>query len=146
MAKAGGDDDDIIVDINVTPLVDVVLVLLIIFMVTARLMIAPTIPVELPKASTGEDASKNASPLAITLAYAAPDQPTPMYLNGQAINQQQLELRIQQELGKQKKNLQVIIAADQRVTHGKVMTLLDMLRRMGVEQYAFNIDPGAAQR
>lgn len=145
MAKAGGDDDDMIVEINVTPLVDVVLVLLIIFMVTARLMVSPTIPVELPKASTGEDASKNASPLAITLSYAPPPQATPMFLNGQPIERQQLELRIQQEILKQKKNLQVIIAADQRVTHGKVMALLDMLRRLGVEQYAFNIDPGSSQ-
>lgn len=143
MAKAGGDDEGMIVEINVTPLVDVVLVLLIIFMVTARLMISPTIPVELPKASTGEDQSKNTSPLAITLAYAPQGQPTPMFLNGQPIQPQQLESRIQQEVQKQKKSLQVIIAADQRVTHGKVMRLLDMLRRLGVEQYAFNIDPGA---
>ena len=48
------DDDDIIGDINVTPLVDVCLVLVIIFMVTAPMMADPKFKVELPKAETGE--------------------------------------------------------------------------------------------
>ncbi|TNE52086.1 MAG: biopolymer transporter ExbD [Deltaproteobacteria bacterium] len=139
MAKAGGDDEGMIVDINVTPLVDVVLVLLIIFMVTARLSIPPTVPLELPKASTGEQSTKFA-PLAISLAYAPPKQPTPLYLNGTLISYDDLKKKVAAEVKRQKKDLQVIIAADRRVMHGKVMSLLDLLRRLGVEQYAFNID------
>ncbi len=139
--KSRGDDDDMIVDINVTPLVDVVLVLLIIFMVTARLMIPPSIPLELPKASTGENNQKDMS-LAITLSYAPKGKPNPLFLNGKKITYPQLTTKIQQAVKKKKKDLQVIIAADRRVLHGKVMSLLDMLRRLGVEQYAFNIDPG----
>ncbi len=139
--KSRGDDDDMIVDINVTPLVDVVLVLLIIFMVTARLMIPPSIPLELPKASTGENNQKDMS-LAITLSYAPKGKPNPLFLNGKKITFPQLTTKIQQAVKKKKKDLQVIIAADRRVLHGKVMSLLDMLRRLGVEQYAFNIDPG----
>ncbi len=139
MAKAGGDDEGMIVDINVTPLVDVVLVLLIIFMVTARLSIPPTVPLELPKASTGEQSAKFA-PLAISLAYAPPKQPAPIYLNGTLISYDDLKKKVAAEVKRQKKDLQVIIAADRRVMHGKVMSLLDLLRRLGVEQYAFNID------
>ena len=52
--KLGGDDDAPIVDINVTPLVDIVLVLLIIFMVTATYIVTPSIKVNLPEAATGE--------------------------------------------------------------------------------------------
>jgi len=56
MAGGGSsrDDEDLITGINVTPLVDVVLVLLIILMVTATAIVSKTIPMELPKASTGE--------------------------------------------------------------------------------------------
>src|SRR6267142_5501484 len=57
---AGGDDDDIVAGINITPLVDVCLVLVIIFMVTAPLMSDPVIKVTLPKAHSekGEEADK----------------------------------------------------------------------------------------
>ena len=48
------DDGEMITDINVTPLVDIMLVLLIIFMLTANLIVAPSIKVDLPKAATGE--------------------------------------------------------------------------------------------
>ena len=51
---ASGDDDELITQINVTPLVDVVLVLLIILMVTATAIVSKTIPMELPTAATGE--------------------------------------------------------------------------------------------
>ena len=50
---AKGDADDAITDINVTPLVDIVLVLLIIFMVTAKLIVSQSVPLDLPKAATG---------------------------------------------------------------------------------------------
>ena len=142
--KSRGDDDDIIVDINVTPLVDVVLVLLVVFMVTARLMIPPSIPLELPKASTGENNQKDLS-LAISLSYAPKGQPNPLFLNGKKITYPQLTLKIKQAVKKKKKDLQVIIAADRRVLHGTVMSLLDMLRRLGVEQYAFNIDANVSK-
>src|SRR5690349_24023652 len=53
--RRGGDDDDLITDINVTPLVDIVLVLLIILMVTASYIVSKTIPMELPRSATGEN-------------------------------------------------------------------------------------------
>ena len=53
-AKLGGNDDDPIVDINITPLVDIILVVLIIFMVTATYIMEPSIKVSLPEAATGE--------------------------------------------------------------------------------------------
>jgi biopolymer transport protein ExbD len=56
VAGTGGDDDDLIADINVTPLVDVVLVLLIIFMVTATYIVRASIEVDLPRAAHGGEA------------------------------------------------------------------------------------------
>src|SRR5262249_33332305 len=63
----GNDDDSgrMIVDINVTPLVDITLVLLIIFMVTASLIVNPAIKVDLPKAASGTEQTKTT--LALTL-------------------------------------------------------------------------------
>src|SRR3954454_18628788 len=51
---ANNDDDGLIAGINVTPLVDVTLVLLIIFMVTARIIVSQGMPMDLPKAASGE--------------------------------------------------------------------------------------------
>ena len=59
MAGKAGVDDDIMSDINVVPLVDIVLVLLIIFMVTASFIVKPAIEMELPKADTGEHNERN---------------------------------------------------------------------------------------
>ena len=53
--STSGGDDEPIVGINVTPLVDVVLVLLVVFIVTARLIVADTLPLDLPTASNGTE-------------------------------------------------------------------------------------------
>ena len=139
-----------IVDINVTPLVDVVLVLLIVFMVTAQLMIAPSIPVKLPKASTGEQ-TKSTS-IAITLKKDSQAASVQYYLNGgKALTRSQirskivaLATRIQREnkaRKQSKKKLQAIVSIDHTVMFGKVVWLLDLLRKLNIEDYAFNIDP-----
>ena len=53
--KNSNNDDDIISDINITPMVDIILVLLIIFMVTASVIVTPAIKVDLPKAANADD-------------------------------------------------------------------------------------------
>ena len=55
MAGGASDSDEAIVGINVTPLVDITLVLLIIFMVTARIIVSQSVPMDLPKAASGTD-------------------------------------------------------------------------------------------
>jgi len=140
MAGKAGGDDGAIVDINMTPFVDVVLVLLIIFLVTARLMMNPSIPVELPKGATGEESKS--SPIAITISKPKNSAKEKYYINGKPVRSEDLSALIKSRLDKVgKKNLQVIIAADQSVLHGRIIWLLDTLRRMGIENYAFNIDP-----
>src|SRR5215813_12848322 len=60
------DDDDVITGINVTPLVDITLVLLIIFMMTASYIVSPAIKVELPKAATAESVVQSMLALVLT--------------------------------------------------------------------------------
>src|SRR3954466_7985944 len=54
-ASSNQDDDGMVSGINVTPLVDITLVLLIIFMVTAKLIVSKSVPLDLPKAASGSD-------------------------------------------------------------------------------------------
>ena len=125
------DDDEIISDINVTPFVDISLVLLIIFMVTATYIVAQSIPVDLPEAGTGEDV---VTTLAITITKNGDT-----YVDGAKKD----EAGIKEVILKTKKNnddVRVIIAADKVVQHGQVIRIIDLVRKLGISKFAINID------
>lgn len=132
MAAIQNDDDEMITGINVTPLVDVVLVLLVILMVTATYLVARTIPVDLPKAQTGEAST---SPLAITL-----DASGALYLDGARVSKSELRARIG-ERRRREPETRALIAADGSLAHRRVVSLVDLLRSEGVTQFAINVDP-----
>ena len=134
-AFGGGDDDNgMIVGINVTPLVDITLVLLIIFMVTASYIVSPAIKVDLPKAASGSDQTKTT--LALTIS-----KDNQVYLNGERSSDQKIVDYIHGELPKNP-DLQAIIAADKVVSHGDVIHIIDLVKRSGVHRFALNVDPG----
>jgi biopolymer transport protein ExbD len=135
-ASFGGDDDggQMIVGINVTPLVDITLVLLIIFMVTASYIVNPAIKVDLPKAASGTEQTKTT--LALTIAKDGV-----VYLNGERTNDSGIVQYIGGELPKNP-DLQAIIAADKVVPHGDVIHVIDLVKRSGVHRFALNVDPG----
>src|SRR5215210_2728714 len=116
-----GDDDSgrMITDINVTPLVDIVLVLLIIFMVTTTYIVNPSIKVELPKAATGTEGNRTTLGLTLTKDGG-------VYLNGQKSDDAAVSRFIAAELPKNP-DLQAIIAADKVVAHGSVVHLIDLV-------------------
>lgn len=133
MAGGGSrQDDDMITDINVTPLVDIMLVLLIIFMLTANLIIAPSIKVDLPAAATGEGSEP--STIALTLT-----KDNKLYLNGAESTEAAVRAFVPPELEK-KPELQAIIAADKEVSHGEVVHLIDLVRQLGISKFALNIE------
>ena len=137
-ASGYGNDDDsgrMIVDINVTPLVDITLVLLIIFMVTATYIVSPSIKVDLPKAASGSDQTKTT--LSLTLAKDGA-----LYLNGERSNDAAVAKFIGDSLPANP-DLQAIIAADTVVAHGEVVHVIDLVKRAGVHRFAINVDPGA---
>jgi biopolymer transport protein ExbD len=130
-------DDDggrMITDINVTPLVDIVLVLLIIFMVTTTYIVNPSIKVDLPRAATGSD--QNRTSLALTLTKEGT-----LYLNGERSDDAGVTRYIAAELPKNA-DLQAIIAADKVVPHGNVVHLIDLVKRAGVHKFAINVEAG----
>ena len=133
------EDDDsgrMITDINVTPLVDVTLVLLIIFMVTTSLIVNPSIKVDLPKAVTGNDQARTT--LALTLTKDGQ-----LYLNGERTDEAQVAKQIAAELPKNP-DLQAVIAAATVVSHGSVVHIIDFVKRAGVRKFAINVDSAAS--
>jgi biopolymer transport protein TolR len=133
---AGGfqdeDSERMIVDINVTPLVDIMLVLLIIFMVTASYMVNASIKVDLPKAASGSEQPRTT--LALTL-----DKDSVLYLNGERSDEARVTSFIAAELPKNP-DLQAIIAADKVVPHGNVVRVIDLVKRAGVHKFAINVE------
>lgn len=133
---AGGlnfDDDDGIVDINITPFVDVMLVLLVIFMVAATYIVKPSIEVELPKAASGGETLDKTLSIALSLDGT-------LFLNGEKITRAELASECA-KLAKSNPKVQAMISADKRTSHGEVVKLIDLVRLNGVLSFAINIDP-----
>jgi biopolymer transport protein ExbD len=123
---------ELIQGINVTPLVDVVLVLLIILMVTAVHTVSRALPMELPKASTGE--TNKAAPLAISI-----DASGALYLDGKALSRE--ELRTQVRKKSREREASALIAADGGAAHRMVVAVIDLLRGEGITRFAINVAP-----
>jgi biopolymer transport protein ExbD len=135
-----GDDDQgpMIVNINVTPLVDITLVLLIIFMVTASYIVSRAIHIDLPKATSGVEQARTSLGLALTKDGA-------LFLNGAPSSDDAVLRFIGGELPRNPE-LQAVISADRTVPHGDVVHLIDIVKRAGVRRFAINVDPGATTR
>ena len=119
-------------ELNVTPLVDVALVLVIIFMVTAPLMHQPTLPVKLPLTSANE--TKEPVQIAVTLS---PDGR--MALNEKVLNEEALFAGVEQALAEEPDSL-VVLRADRSVDATRVVALAKRLRTSGARRIAIGAD------
>lgn len=157
MASAQQSPDEEITGINVVPLVDIVLVLLIIFMVTANVIARPAIDMELPAADTAERKERNQFSLLlgkdgsvaigdkrideesfsrelqrITKDYKNQKQKTAAAA-GSELSDHQLTLHARNELT-------MVLQADAAVSHGRIIHFIDEARKAGIVKYAFNVD------
>lgn len=132
MAAQTSNEDEPIAAINVTPLVDVMLVLLVIFMITAPVLYQSAIKVELPKAASGEQLLK--SPLEFTITQAGE-----VLWDGKALSWDELSATVVEAV---KGHLEetAVISADQATPHGSVIRLMDMLRQAGMARFALHVD------
>lgn len=126
------ENNESIADINVVPLVDIILVVLIIFMVTAPMFIKPTINVNLPKAASGDQTA----PSKLNIALTADGR---INLNGTFVDEATVKQKAMDEVAKNA-DIQAIISADKDVPHGKVVGLLDIVKSAGVKKFAISID------
>jgi len=131
-ASGGGDREDLISDINVTPFVDIILVVLIIFMVTTPIIMKPSINVNLPKAASGEEST----PTPLTVSINAGGD---MFLNGKPASELELTEFAKKAIA-EKPDTQAIIAADKDVPHGRVISALDAIKSGGITRFAISID------
>jgi biopolymer transport protein ExbD len=132
MAGRMSDSDEALSEINVVPLVDIILVVLIIFMVTAPMIMKPSINVNLPKASSGD--KTEAKQFNITISADGK-----ILLNGQVSDTTALKLAAEIE---QKKNpeIQAVIQADKNVSHGQVVSVMDAIKQGGIKKFAISVD------
>jgi biopolymer transport protein ExbD len=129
----GGGDDEPIAAINVVPLVDIILVVLIIFMVTAPLVLKPTIDINLPKSSSGETSS---APTPLNIAVGRDGT---ISLNGQVTTLQDVTAFVTKTV-QQKPDTAAILQADKSVTLERLTEIIDVVKSAGVKKVAFSIE------
>ncbi len=134
---AQGSEDDAIVGINVTPLVDITLVLLIIFMVTAKIIVSQSVPLDLPKAATGQDVQVVFSIELHSNGDVVVDQ--------KRVSDDEALLPLAREAHARNADLRAVIKADATVQHGRVIHVLDLLKQAGVSKIAFGVTPIAPE-
>ena len=136
-ASSSNDDDGMVTGINVTPMVDITLVLLIIFMVTAKLIVSQSLPLDLPKAANGQDVQMI---FGVEL-HANGDT----VVNGSRIAGDNGVLPLAKEQLARNPELRAVIRADTTVQHGRVIRVLDLLKQGGVSKIAFGVTPIPAE-
>jgi biopolymer transport protein ExbD len=123
-----------ITGINVTPLVDITLVLLIIFMVTAKLVVSRAVPMDLPKAATGGEVQQIFS-VSIRSDGALFVDGSPIAGDTELLQSGKRSLAAHPEL-------RAVLQADGSVPHSRVMHTLDVLRQAGLTRVAFGVQQG----
>ncbi len=131
-ARTGNDDGATINEINVVPLVDIILVVLIIFMVAAPLVMQPKIDISLPKSSS-TDIDKSKKPMKIVLGKKGE-----LFIDSKTLSLEQLKaeslLRI-----KENPEINALLVADKEVTLAMVTEIIDTVKSQGMKKVAFSI-------
>lgn len=126
------EDDPLIADINVTPFVDVVLVLLVIFIVMAPAMVKDTLGIRLPKAASADGSAMDTIGVAVT-------RQGQILLNGTIATEDAVVAAVKSALAKNP-NSQAIIAADGESRHSDVVRAIDLVKGAGMNRFALQIE------
>jgi biopolymer transport protein TolR len=118
-ADLGTENDELMSQINITPFVDIILVVLIIFMVTATAIVRQAIEVKLPDAASGTTAETS-----VALSIDAQGR---WYLDGSPVTPDGLRAALRQARARAGEELTCLLAADHRVSHGEVVRAIDVI-------------------
>jgi biopolymer transport protein ExbD len=121
-----------IVGINVTPMVDVVLVLLVIMMVSATYIVQQSLKVELPKTATSDEAAS--SPAAVTITKDGA-----YFFGGTPVDEKQLTLDLRSAV-QTNPDVNLIVTADEHAFHGSVVHVIDVAKVEGISKFAINVE------
>lgn len=134
MAIRMNNDDDAIVDINITPFVDVVLVLLVIFMVTAHFIVSRGMNLQLPKAASIEQIKRQKN---LNISISKDGRYS---LDGHAANLDDIKNAAKMAT-QNKEEVVVTLSADKGVIYESVIQVMDQLRLNGVSNFALQLEP-----
>jgi biopolymer transport protein ExbD len=132
MAQLQGRGRAPIVGINVTPMVDVVLVLLVIMMVSATYIVAQSLKVELPKTATSDDAVPQIAKVTLT-------RDRKMLFDEQEVTEGQLVEKLR-GAHQQNADTSLVLSADQDVPHGSVVHVIDLAKVEGISKFAIHVE------
>src|SRR5688572_1420199 len=121
-----------IVGVNVTPLVDVVLVLLIIMMVSATYIVSQSLKVELPKTASSDDTVSKTYVVTIT-------KDGKYYFNDKVVEKAELPAALR-GAKQETKDLSLVITADDQARHGAVVGVIDLAKALGITKFAINVE------
>ncbi|EYF02616.1 ExbD/TolR family protein [Chondromyces apiculatus] len=121
-----------IVGINVTPMVDVVLVLLVIMMVSATYIVSQSLKVELPKTASSDEAVTTVAAVTITR-----DQK--LYFNSEPVTEEQLVQKLRAAKGSGAE-VNLVVSADEAAPHGRVVHVIDLAKVEGISKFAINVE------
>jgi biopolymer transport protein TolR len=137
VASSPMDSDEMITGINITPLVDIVLVILIIFIVTASFVLKSSVPVELPRAASAQESPAGLIALTVTRDGA-------LYINGREGGLDEIPAAVaaaSARLPAGAAGPSAVISADVAARYGDFATLVDRLRLAGVVDIALDTQP-----
>lgn len=131
MNTAGPDNtqDGVMAEINMTPLIDIMLVLLIIFMVTSSVSLESGVDVDLPSSSSNSKFSKDDEGVIISLTNQGQ-----VFIQGKEVDQN-LEELLKMELEKSESKL-VVFEGDKQATLGKAIEIMDVAKKVGALKFA----------
>lgn len=132
MAQLQGRGRAPIVGINVTPMVDVVLVLLVIMMVSATYIVAQSLKVELPKTATSDEATPSIAKVTLTK-----DKKT--LFDEQEVTEGELVAKLRGAHA-QNADTSLVLSADQDVPHGNVVHVIDLAKLEGIAKFAIHVE------
>jgi biopolymer transport protein ExbD len=134
--SSGDDEDEIVSDINMTPLIDIMLVLLVVFMVSSSVALESGMDIELPKTALTNE-KKEAEILVISLSKDGH-----VAVHGKQVKTEEISRRIASSLAELKTD-SVILEGDTSANLGKAIELMDMAKVAGAKNFSIAAEEGS---
>lgn len=134
LGGAGGRRGGMISGINVTPLVDVVLVLLIILMVASTVIVSQTLKVQLPKSKTTDGSAEKPTTLTVLKTGA-------LLMDDKPVTESEATDKLKAAVEKDA-DMSLVVSGDAETPHGKVVHIIDVAKLAGVTKFAINVQQG----
>ncbi len=125
-------NEELISEINIVPFVDIVLVLLIVFMISVPQMMREGLSIQLPKSSSSKKIKSSSIRVKIT-------HTGDIIINDQVLSLEDLSLFARKLMENNPDSDRIVISADQRVSHGRVMEIIESFKKSGIQNFTFAV-------